>query len=88
MCIAPALDYSAARKFEEKRAKFKKKPKDLHQSNFKISKDLHQRPLKSQKYLHQSSKNNAKNWFKQVFLTIFKKSPKKSPNFKVAKTKF
>ena len=45
---------SAARKFEQKVDKFLKNPKDLDQSNFKISKDLHQRPLKSQKNLHQS----------------------------------
>ena len=57
----------------KKSHKFLKNPKDLHQSNFKISKDLHQRPPKSQKYLHQSSKNYAKNRFKQVFLTIFQK---------------
>ena len=38
------LFFSAARKFEQKVAKFLKTPKDLHQSNFKISKDLHQRP--------------------------------------------
>ena len=37
---------SAARKFEQKVAKFLKTPKDLHQSNLKISKDLHQRPPK------------------------------------------
>ena len=61
------LFISAARKFEQKRAKFLKNPKDLHQSNFKISKDLHQRPPKSHKYLHQSPKNYAKNRFKQVF---------------------
>ena len=63
---------SAARKFEQKVAKFLKTPKDLHQSNFKILKDLHQRPPKSQIYLHQSSKNYAINRFKQ-FLTIFEK---------------
>ena len=63
---------SAARKFEKKVAKFLKTPKDLHQSNFKITKDLHQRPPKSQKFLHQSSKNYAKNWFKQVLLIFFK----------------
>ena len=72
------LDTSAARKFERKIAKFLKTSKDLHQSNFKISKDLHQRPPKSQKYLHQSSKFFVKNRFKQVFMTIFKKSPKRS----------
>ena len=69
---------SAARKFEKKIAKFLKTPKDLHQSNFKITKDLHQRPPKSQKYLHQSTKNYVKNWFKQVFLIFLKSSPKKS----------
>ena len=69
---------SAARKFEQKVAKFLKTPKDLHQSNFKISKDLHQRPSKSPKYLHQSSKNNAKNQFKQVFSKFSKSSPKSS----------
>ena len=53
---------SAARKFEQKVAKFKKNPKDLHQ-----------RPPKSLKYLHQSSKNYDKNRFKQGFLTIFEK---------------
>ena len=64
---------SAARKFEQKVAKFLKTPKDLHQSNLKISKDLHQRPPKIQKHLHQSSENHAKNLFKQVFMTIFEK---------------
>ena len=89
LCQAAQADsYSAARKFEQKRAKFLKNPKDLHQSNFKTLKDLHQRPPKSQKYLHQSSEIFAENRFKQVFLTIFEKSPKKSPNLKVAKTKF
>ena len=44
---------SAARKFEQKGAKFLKTPKGLHQSNFKI-----------QKYLQQSFKNYAKNRFK------------------------
>ena len=64
---------SAARKFEQKVAKFLKTPKVLHQRNFKVLKDLHQRPLKSQKYLHQSSENHAQNLFKQVFMLIFEK---------------
>ena len=50
-----------------------KTPKDLHQSNFKISKDLHQRPPKSHKCLHQSSKNYAENRSKQVFFDNFPK---------------
>ena len=53
----------AARKFEQKVAKFLKTTKDLHPTNFKISKDLHQRPPESQKYLHQTSKNYAKKIF-------------------------
>ena len=39
-------DFSAARKFEQKVAKFLKTPKDLVQSYLKISKDLHQSPPK------------------------------------------
>ena len=72
-CIRISWSTSAARKFEQKVAKFLKTPKDLHQSNLKISKDLHQRPPKIQKYLQQSSENHAKNLFKQVFMTIFEK---------------
>ena len=49
---------SAARKFEQKVAKFLKTLIDLHQSNFEISKDLHKRLFKSQNYLHQSSKKS------------------------------
>ena len=64
---------SAARNIGQKVAKFLKNPKDLHQSNLKISKDPHQRPPKSQKYLHQSSNNHAINPFKQGFLIIFEK---------------
>ena len=62
---------SAARKFEQKVAKFLKTPKDLHQSNFKITKDLHQRPPESQKCLHQSSKN-------RFFWQFSKSRPKSS----------
>ena len=44
--FASVYHCSAARKFEQKAAKFLKTTKDLHQRNSKISKDLHQRPLK------------------------------------------
>ena len=76
--ISSTLTTSAARNFEQKRAKFLKNPKDLHKSNFKISKDLHQRPPKGQKYLHQGSKIFVKNQLKQFFWQFFKKSPKRS----------
>ena len=64
---------NAVRNLAQKVAKFLKTPKDLHQSNFKITKDLYQTPPKSQKYLHQSSKNYAKNRFKQVLFNFFEK---------------
>ena len=54
--------HSAARKFELKVAKF-----------LKTLKDLHQRPPENQKYPHQSSENNAKNLFKQFFMTTLVK---------------
>ena len=65
--------FSGVRKFEQKVTKFLKNPKDLLQSNFKISKDLHQRPPESQKYLNQCSKNDAKTGFNRFFFTAFEK---------------
>ena len=80
---------SAARKFEQKRAKFLKSPKDLHQSNFKTSKDLHQRPRKVKNIYIKALKFLLKTGLNRFFDSFWKveNSPKKLPNFKSPQNK-
>ena len=67
---------NVARMFEQKVAKFKKTPKNLHQSTFENPKYLHRRSSKRPNYLYQSTKRKSQNRFKTglkpVFSHIFK----------------
>ena len=49
------------------------KPQKTYIKAILKSQKTYQRPPKSQKYLHQSSKNYAKNLFKQAFSNFFEK---------------
>ena len=79
---------SAARKFEQKRAKFLKNPKDLHQTNFKISKDLHQRPAKVINIYIKALKIMLKTGLNRFFKQFLKNRPKNRQILKSPKQNF